>query len=95
MTDPPVIADVALLVARRFGVTARRRQPGRLPRDRGRAEASRQPLVVGRFAVPIRLLPPARRPRRRDRRDDAPPARREGRDAERVRVIPNWVDTAR
>ena len=43
MTDPPIVADVALLVARRYRRAARRHQPGRLPRDRGRAQAAREP----------------------------------------------------
>ena len=56
---------------------ARRRQPGRLPRDRGRAEA---PHESGPRRDPARadeLLPPPRRPGGRDRGDDAAaPARR-------------------
>ena len=43
MTDPPVIADVALVVARRFRVPLVVDQPGRLPRGRGRAEAAGEP----------------------------------------------------
>ena len=43
MTDPPVIADVALAGRASLRRAARRRQPGRLPRGRGRAQAARQP----------------------------------------------------
>ena len=43
MTDPPVVGDIGLLVARRFGVAAARHQPGRVPRDRGARQAAREP----------------------------------------------------
>ena len=45
MTDPPMVGDVALAVARRFRRATRRRQRGRLPRDRGGAQAAREPAA--------------------------------------------------
>ena len=79
MTDPPVIGDLALIVARRFRVPLVVVVAGRLPRDGGAARPDRQPRRARGAARARERVPAPRRPRRRDRRDDARAARREGR----------------
>jgi len=95
MTDPPIIADVALVVARRFGVPRVVISQDVFPEIAVQLKRLENPAVMSvlRFLVSLYL-------RRADRvvaigetmrkRLEAKGAR-----PDRVRVIPNWVDTAR
>ena len=95
MTDPPIIADVALVVARRFGVPLVVISQDVFPEIAVQLKRLENPAVMSvlRFLVSLYL-------RRADRvvaigetmrkRLEAKGAR-----PDRVRVIPNWVDTAR
>ena len=78
MTDPPIVGDLGLLIARSAGHSAARDQRGRLPRDRDGARATDEP--AGRRAAPRsrRLLPSSGGHGRGDRRADARAADREG-----------------
>ena len=93
MTDPPVIADVALLVSRRFGAPLVVDQPGRLPRGRGRAEATRQPRRSSRRSArdPASTSSAPTASSRSARRCESGSPRRAPTRASIV-VIPNWVD---
>ena len=93
MTDPPVIADVALLVARRFRAPLVVISQDVFPEIAVELKRLDNPFVIGALRARDPLLPRARRPRRRDRRDDAARLEEKGAPPERLRVIPNWVDT--
>ena len=93
MTDPPVIADVALVVARRFGVPLVVVSQDVFPEAAVELKRLRNPLLIGALRLAIRFyLERADRVvaigetmRRRLQAKGAVP--------ERVVVIPNWVDT--
>ena len=93
MTDPPVIANVALVVARRFGVPLVVVSQDVFPEvavELGRLD---NPAVVGLLRLAIRyyleradrIVAIGETMRRR--------LEQKGADAARVTVIPNWVDT--
>lgn len=93
MTDPPIIADVALLVARRFGVPLVVVSQDVFPEIAVELRRLENPLLVGflRRAISFYLG-------RADRVvaiGDTMRERLESKGArpERLRVIPNWVDT--
>jgi colanic acid biosynthesis glycosyl transferase WcaI len=93
MTDPPVIADVALLVARRFGAPLVVVSQDVFPEVAVELKRLENPLLVGALRLAIRFyLQRADRVvaigetmRRRLQAKGAP--------ADRIVVIPNWVDT--
>ena len=75
MTDPPVIADVALVVARRFGAPLVVVSQDVFPEVAVELKRLDNPALVEVAAARDPALPEARRPRGRDRRDDARAAR--------------------
>ena len=94
MTDPPMVGDIALARRPPLRRAAARDQPGRLPGDRGRAEAAREPARRRRCcarssastsSAPTASSRSARRCGAGSRRRATPP--------DRLAVIPNWVDT--
>ncbi len=93
MTDPPIIADVALLVARRFGVPLVVVSQDVFPEVAVELKRLENPALVGLMRVLIgyylrradRVVAIGETMRRRLEQKGAPP--------ERIRVIPNWVDT--
>ena len=93
MTDPPVIGDVALLVARRFGVPLVVISQDVFPEVAVELKRLENPLVVSLLRAAIgayvrradRLVAIGETMRRRLEWKGADPAR--------IRVIPNWVDT--
>jgi glycosyltransferase involved in cell wall biosynthesis len=95
MTDPPVVADIALVVARRYGVPLVVISQDVFPEIAVQLKRLENPLLMGllRALVSIYL-------RRADRIvaiGDTMRRRLEAKGAprERVHVIPNWVDTKR
>jgi glycosyltransferase involved in cell wall biosynthesis len=95
MTDPPIVADVALVVARRFGVPLVVISQDVFPEIAVELKRLENPAVIRalRFLVSLylrradRVVAIGETMRRRLEAKGAPP--------ERVRVIPNWVDTGR
>jgi glycosyltransferase involved in cell wall biosynthesis len=93
MTDPPIIADVALIVARRFGVPLVVVSQDVFPEIAVELKRLENPLVVGvlRRAIAAYLERADRvvaiGETMRDRLE------RKGAPRERLRVIPNWVDS--
>ena len=93
MTDPPIIADVALLVARRFGVPLVVVSQDVFPEVAVELKRLESPALVGLMRVLIgyylrradRVVAIGETMRRRLEQKGAPP--------DRIRVIPNWVDT--
>ena len=94
MTDPPVVGDIGLLVARRFGAPLLVISQDVFPEIAERVKRLEQPLVVGALRKLVALYL---------RRADCVVAigetmklrlEEKGAPAERVEVIPNWVDTA-
>src|SRR5207302_320913 len=93
MTDPPVIADVALAVARRFGVPLVVISQDVFPDIAVELKRLENPLLVGflRRAIGFylqradRVVAIGETMQQRLEEKGAPP--------ERLRVIPNWVDT--
>ncbi len=79
MTDPPMVGDVGLAVAKRFGVPLLVISEDVFPEIATQLGRLNNRVLVGDAAPDDRPLPEARRPRRRDRRHDAPAARGEGR----------------
>ena len=81
MTDPPMVGALAVAARPPLPRAGDRRQRGRLPRDRRRAEAALEPGRdrAARRDHELRAAP--RRPGRRDRRHDGQAARGEGRRA--------------
>ena len=95
MTDPPFVADVALLVARRFGVPLVVISQDVFPEIATQLGRLRNPLVVGLLRALVRLY--LRRADRIVAIGETMRSRLEEKGAprERLRVIPNWVDTTR
>ena len=93
MTDPPIIADVALSVARRFGVPLVVVSQDVFPEVAVELKRLENPALLGLMRVLIgyylrradRVVAIGETMRRRLEEKGAPP--------ERIRVIPNWVDT--
>jgi len=93
MTDPPIVGDVALVVARRFGVPLLVISQDVFPEIAERVERLRQPLVLGALRTLVGLYL---------KRADQVVAigetmkqrlQEKGAPAGRISVIPNWVDT--
>ena len=93
MTDPPVIADVALLVARRFDVPLVVVSQDVFPEVAVELKRLENPVVVSALALAIRLY--LQRADRLVAIGDTMRQRLEqkGAKASRIVVIPNWVDT--
>jgi glycosyltransferase involved in cell wall biosynthesis len=93
MTDPPVIADVALAVARRFDVPLVVVSQDVFPEVAVELKRLENPAVVGALNLAVglylqradRLVAIGETMRKRLEQKGAPP--------ERIVVIPNWVDT--
>ena len=93
MTDPPVVGDIGLLVARRFGVPLLVISQDVFPEIAERVKRLEQPLVLGALRRLVALYL-----RRADRVVAIGPTMKrrleaKGAPAERIEVIPNWVDT--
>jgi colanic acid biosynthesis glycosyl transferase WcaI len=93
MTDPPVVGDVALLVARRFRVPLLVISEDVFPEVAVELKRLESPLLVGALRRLVRLYLS-----RTDRVVAIGETMRErlidkGVPAERIEVIPNWVDT--
>lgn len=94
MTDPPIVADVALVAARRFGAPLVVISQDIFPEIAVELKRLENPLVVRALGFLIRyyleradrLVAIGETMRRRLEAKGAP--------AERLRVIPNWVDTS-
>ena len=94
MTDPPIIGDVALVVARRFGVPLLVISQDVFPEIAERVKRLEQPILLGALRRLVALYL-----KRADRVVAIGETMKErlehkGAPAERVAVIPNWVDTA-
>jgi colanic acid biosynthesis glycosyl transferase WcaI len=93
MTDPPIIADVALLVGRRFGAPLVVVSQDVFPEIAVELKRLESPALVGLMRMLIgyylrradRVVAIGETMRRRLEQKGAPP--------KRIRVIPNWVDT--
>ena len=93
MTDPPIIADVALLVGRRFGAPLVVVSQDVFPEIAVELKRLENPAMIGVMRALIgyylrradRVVAIGETMRRRLEQKGAPP--------ERIRVIPNWVDT--
>ena len=93
MTDPPVVGDIGLLVARRFGVPLLVISQDVFPEIAERVKRLEQPLVLGALRRLVALYL-----KRADRVVAIGPTMKrrleaKGAPAERIEVIPNWVDT--
>jgi colanic acid biosynthesis glycosyl transferase WcaI len=94
MTDPPVIADVALVIARRFGVPLVVVSQDVFPEVAVELKRLENPLLVGTLRLAIRfylkradkLVAIGETMQRRLQEKGAAP--------DRIVVIPNWVDTS-
>jgi colanic acid biosynthesis glycosyl transferase WcaI len=93
MTDPPVVGDIGLVVARRFGVPLLVISQDVFPEIAQRLKRLEQPLVVGALRKLVALY--LRRADRVVAIGETMKRRLEEKGArpERVSVIPNWVDT--
>jgi colanic acid biosynthesis glycosyl transferase WcaI len=95
MTDPPIVADVALVVARRYGAPLVVISQDVFPEIAVQLMRLENPVLMSLLRVLVRiylrradrLVAIGETMRRRLEEKGAPP--------ERVRVIPNWVDTTR
>jgi glycosyltransferase involved in cell wall biosynthesis len=95
MTDPPIVADVALVVARRYRVPLVVISQDVFPEIAVQLKRLENPAVMSLLRVLVRiylrradrLVAIGETMRKRLEEKGAPP--------ERVRVIPNWVDTGR
>ena len=95
MTDPPIVADVALVVARRYGAPLVVISQDVFPEIAVQLKRLENPVLMSLLRVLVRiylrradrLVAIGETMRRRLEEKGAPP--------ERVRVIPNWVDTTR
>ena len=81
MTDPPIVGDLGVAVARRFRAPLLVISEDVFPEIATELGRLTNPAARRSAAPTRRLLPPARRPHRRDRRADARAADREGRRA--------------
>jgi colanic acid biosynthesis glycosyl transferase WcaI len=95
MTDPPIVADVALLVARRYGAPLVVISQDVFPEIAVQLERLENPVVMRLLRSLVSLY--LRRADRIVAIGDTMRQRLEekGAPADRVRVIPNWVDTER
>jgi glycosyltransferase involved in cell wall biosynthesis len=95
MTDPPVVADVALLVARRYGAPLVVISQDVFPEIAVQLKRLENPLLMGVLRALVSLY--LRRADRIVAIGDTMRRRLEAKGArpERVQVIPNWVDTNR
>ena len=84
MTDPPIIADIALLVARRFRVPLVVISQDVFPEIAVQLKRLENPAVMGLLRGLVSLYLQSRRSHRRDRRHDAPASGGEGRAARNV-----------
>jgi glycosyltransferase involved in cell wall biosynthesis len=93
MTDPPVVGDIGLLVARRFGAPLLVISQDVFPEIAERVKRLEQPLVLGALRKLVGLY--LRRADRVVAIGETMKLRLEekGAPSERVEVIPNWVDT--
>jgi glycosyltransferase involved in cell wall biosynthesis len=94
MTDPPVVGDVGLVVARRVGAPLLVISQDVFPEIAERVKRLRHPLVVGALRKLVALY--LRRADRVVAIGETMKLRlvQKGADAARVEVIPNWVDTS-
>ena len=94
MTDPPVVGDIGLLVARRFGAPLLVISQDVFPEIAERLKRLENPLVVGALRRLVALY--LRRADRVVAIGETMKLRLEqkGADAARIEVIPNWVDTS-
>jgi colanic acid biosynthesis glycosyl transferase WcaI len=94
MTDPPVIGDVGLVIARRFGVPLVVISQDVFPEIAVELKRLTNPALVGLLRLSIRFY--LRRAERIVAIGDTMRRRLEqkGADPRRMRVIPNWVDTS-
>jgi colanic acid biosynthesis glycosyl transferase WcaI len=94
MTDPPVIGDIALVVARRFEVPLLVISQDVFPEIAERVKRLEQPILLGALRRLVALY--LKRADRVVAIGETMKLRLEqkGAPAERVAVIPNWVDTA-
>jgi glycosyltransferase involved in cell wall biosynthesis len=94
MTDPPIIGDIALVVARRFGVPLLVISQDVFPEIAERVKRLQQPIVLGALRRLVALY--LKRADRVVAIGETMKQRLEqkGAPAERVTVIPNWVDTS-
>ena len=94
MTDPPVVGDIGLLVARRFGAPLLVISQDVFPEIAERVKRLEQPLVVGALRRLVALY--LRRADRVVAIGETMKLRLEQKGASpaRVVVIPNWVDTS-
>ena len=93
MTDPPIVGDVGLVVARRFGVPLLVISQDVFPEIAERLKRLEHPIVLGVLRQLVALY--LRRADRVVAIGETMKKRLEGKGAspERVTVIPNWVDT--
>jgi colanic acid biosynthesis glycosyl transferase WcaI len=93
MTDPPIVGDIGLLVARRFGVPLLVISQDVFPEIAERLKRLEHPLVVGALRKLVGLY--LRRADRVVAIGETMKLRlvRKGAREARVEVIPNWVDT--
>ncbi len=93
MTDPPIVGDIGLLVARRFGVPLLVISQDVFPEIAERVKRLENPVVLGALRRLVALY--LRRADRVVAIGETMKLRLEqkGAPAERVAVIPNWVDT--
>jgi colanic acid biosynthesis glycosyl transferase WcaI len=94
MTDPPVVGDIGLLVARRFGAPLLVISQDVFPEIAERVKRLEHPLVVGALRRLVGLY--LRRADRVVAIGETMKLRlvEKGAPAGRIEVIPNWVDTA-
>ncbi|HEX3291449.1 MAG TPA: glycosyltransferase family 4 protein [Gaiella sp.] len=94
MTDPPVVGDIGLLVARRFGAPLLVISQDVFPEIAERLKRLEHPIVVGALRRLVALY--LRRADRVVAIGETMKLRlvQKGADAARIDVIPNWVDTS-
>jgi glycosyltransferase involved in cell wall biosynthesis len=94
MTDPPIVGDIGLLVARRFGAPLLVISQDVFPEIAERVKRLQQPILLGVLRRLVALY--LRRADRIVAIGETMKQRLEekGAPAERVAVIPNWVDTS-
>jgi colanic acid biosynthesis glycosyl transferase WcaI len=91
MTDPPVVGDIGLLVARRFGAPLLVISQDVFPEIAQRVKRLENPLVLGALRQLVGLY--LRRADRVVAIGETMKLRLEAKGAGHVEVIPNWVDT--